>query len=313
MGVRVRLGVILPGAMALVAAMLAVPVVAPVPVEAAIPAATSSARSARAPAASQAVSRLRVVNHNIEKRSVALDRALKAAAVTDAAVITLQEVCWWQSDQLMATHPGWTVAWKPERNRDKCRRRAEGDTLLGAERKVGNVAIYTGGPGGDASAYTFNTQRIKSDRVGMACVTWTDGARHRACSVHLISPLNSREAGVRTKQARDARRITDHWLAKDDLVVVGGDFNAVPIRKTMEYLYAYRGRGSFRESSARSLGARECRCRQPTMDGRRRKVDYIFFSANRTGPRDFRRLRTVKTVSDHHMLIGWADVDASAH
>lgn len=311
MGVRVRLRMSLPKVAAVVVAVVAamsVPVVAPAPVGAA----GKVAQPKGVPTASQAATRLRVIDHNIEKRTLALDRALKAAATTEAAVITLQEVCWWQADQLLATHPEWTIAWKPERNREKCRHSGvPGGALVSPQRKVGNVAIWTGGPGGVATTHTFATQRVKSDRAGLACVTWVDGARQHACSAHLIVPANLREVGVRTKQARDVRKITGRWLAADDLVVVGGDFNAIPERKTMGYLYAYRGSGNFREATASALGGRECRCRQPTMDKRRQKIDYIFFSSNRLGVRDFRRLRIVKTASDHHLLIGWADVDAS--
>lgn len=309
---RLPRGAALVGAVTVALAVPVVPVMAPAPVGAADAAARPVARAAGAPSAAQAATRLRVVDHNIEKRVGALDQALKAAARTGAAVITLQEVCWWQADRLIETRPEWTISWKPERNRDKCRRRSEGDSLLGAQRTVGNVAIFTGGPGGVASTHTFRAQRVTSDRAGLACVTWIDGARHHACSVHLSSPLDAGDTGTRTKQARDTRRITGRWLAEDDLVILGGDFNAIPKRRTMGYLYAHRGSGRFRESSARSLGRRECRCRQPTLDKRRQKIDYIFFSANRTGPRDFRTLRIVKTASDHHLLIGWADVDTSA-
>ncbi|MGA8847926.1 MAG: endonuclease/exonuclease/phosphatase family protein [Nocardioides sp.] len=290
--------------MALVAAVLA---------SGPVDAATTAARQEGVPAASQAATRVKVVDHNIEKRSLALDRALKAAAVNDAAVITLQEVCWWQADQLVATHPEWTIAWKPERDRGKCRRSGiPGGTLVSPQERVGNVAIWTGGPGGVTTTHTFATQRVASDRAGLACVSWVDGARQHACSAHLIVPFSNREAAVRTKQARDVRKITGRWLAQDDLVIVGGDFNAVPKRKTMGYLYAYQGQGNFREATSRALGARDCRCRQPTMDKRRQKIDYIFYSTNRLGPRDFRGLRTVRTMSDHHLLIGWADVDTSA-
>ncbi len=311
MGPRVRHGMILPGVLALAVALMvfAAPVVAPAPVEAAAP----TQRAAKSPDASQATTRLRVVNHNIEKRLGALERALEIAASIDAPIITLQEVCSWQADQLIAEHPQWTISWKPERNRNKCRHNPPAeDALLISQRKVGNIAIWTGGPGGAASTFTFGAQRVDSDRAGLACVTWVDGIRHHACSAHLIPPADRREAGVRTKQARGVRRIADRWIARDDLVVLGGDFNAVPSRKTMGYLYTYRGMGSFRESTSRTLGGSECRCRQGTMDGRKRKIDYVFFSANRLKARDYRALRIVKTASDHHLLVGWADVDASA-
>ena len=302
--------------------VLAGPLTAPAAAEVAaeVPAATSGAelpaRRTQAqgaePSFSPALRRIRVVDHNIEKRSAAMSRALTAARKTGAEVILLQEVCWWQADQLRRRHPTWTVAYKPERERDKCMRGSSRDSgLLGVRRQVGNVAIWTGGSVGLPTTHTFTTQRVKSDRTGLACVSWTTIVRHRACSVHLISPTGRRELIVRTKQAREVRRITGPWVGKQDLVVLGGDFNAEPQRATMNHLYRFDGVGRFREATKQRLGGPDCRCRQVTGDERRAKVDYIFFSANRTTARGFRSLRVVKTSSDHHLLIGWADMDVT--
>ncbi|CAN5217859.1 hypothetical protein BH09ACT12_BH09ACT12_09170 [soil metagenome] len=275
--------------------------------------ASPSERQGQVPAASQAATRLRVVDHNIEKRTSALDRAVAAARKTAAEVILLQEVCWWQAEDLIRRHPAWTISYKAERDNDRCQRRGyRGDTFVAGRRKVGNIAIWTGGPRGVTSGHTFRHQRTKDDRTGLACVAWVQGARHRACSVHLISPTDAEETRVRTGQARDIRAITNPWLDHDDLVVLGGDFNAQPRRRTMEYVYELGGAGRFRESSTHRLGGRDCRCVQITGDGGRPKVDYIFFSANRTEQRAYRALRIVKTSSDHHLLLGWADVDGSA-
>lgn len=308
-------------------AALAVPVVLAGPTSAAaaeaaaeVPALTSRAevpmRRAVAqrgrPSYSPALRRIHVVDHNIEKRSGAMSRALTAARKTAAEVVLLQEVCWWQADQLRRRHPTWTVVYKPERERDKCMRGSSRDSgLLGVRRQVGNVAIWTGGSTGLPTTHTFTTQRVKSDRTGLACVSWTAIVRHRACSVHLISPTRRRELVVRTRQAREVRRITRPWVGKQDLVVLGGDFNAEPQRATMNQIYRFDGVGRFREATKQRLDGPDCRCRQVTGDGRRAKVDYIFFSANRTTARGFRSLRVVKTASDHHLLIGWADMDVS--
>lgn len=287
---------------------LATPVAAPAPAGAAPAVALTSG----VPVASAAPTRFRVVDHNIEKRSVALSRSLKAARKTGADVITLQEVCWWQAADLRRRHPEWTISYKAERNHDLCVRRGHrGDTLLGPRRKVGNLAVWTGGRGGATSSYTFKSQRFAGDRTGLACVTWVAGVRHHACSVHLIPPTTRKEKLIRTGQAKETRRITNAWLAKDQFVALGGDFNAQPRRQTMKYIYEIGGLGNFRESSSRRLGGPDCRCLQVTGDDKRWKIDYIFYSANRTPPRAFRNLRIVKTVSDHHLLVGWADVDTS--
>ncbi len=317
MRLRLRLSSLAPGLVgALLVGSLGTPVVAPSPAGAAPPRLSSAAvgqvaRSAEAPSASQATTRRYVVDHNIEKRPLAMARALQAARRSGAEVILLQEVCWWQATDLRSSHPEWSIAYTIERERNGCLRRGEGVTQ-GLRRDVGNIAIWTGGATALTSSHTLRHQRNDADRTGLACVTWLETVQHRACSVHLISPVNTDQIRVRTEQAKDVRAITRPWIERDDLVILGGDFNAQPRRRTMKFLYDYSGAGDFREASTRRLGGRDCRCRQITGDGHRVKVDYIFYSANRLEPRAYRRLRIVKTASDHHLLIGWADVDASA-
>lgn len=291
-----------------IAAAVAVPVAVP-GVASAEPSAVSGRKAVAV--GEQALTRLRVVDHNIEKRSAALRRAVLTARRTDADVITLQEVCWWQAAGVVRRNPQWTISWKPERNQDLCRQSGTRGLGIGAKRKVGNLAIWTGGADGSTSTITYGPQRFVGDEAGLACVTWTVAVRHRACSVHLISPTSPDDVPVRTGQAKDIRRITDAWVKQDDLVVLGGDFNAEPRRHTMKWLYRRGGRGSFREASSKTLGGPECRCPRETLDDRTVKIDYVFFSANRVDARSYRSLRIIETASDHHLLVGWADVDAS--
>ncbi len=294
-------------------ALWACALVLTIPLLASMPAAaeTSAGRRDAAPAATQAPVRVRVVNHNIEKRPVALRRALKSAARTGAQVILLQEVCWWQAADVRRQHPGWTIAYIAERNRDRCRNRGYPGDTLGLRKQVGNLAIWTGGPSGSTSAIAFDNQRIRNDNAGLACVAWVDVVRHRACSAHLIAPQNGSDVRTRTRQARDTARIAAPWIRQDDLVILGGDFNAQPRRRTMRFLYARGGKGEFREAGGLRSRGGSCACRRGTIDKRKAKIDYVFFSANRTSPRTLRRLRVVRTVSDHHLLVGWADVNAS--
>ncbi len=265
----------------------------------------------RAAATTPAPTRVRVVDHNIAKQQSALAQALEVARRTAAEIITLQEVCWWQADDVVAAHPEWSIAWKPERANPECVP-AEPRSGEDAERsEVGNLAVWTGGPGATTSSPTFRPQRYPADRAGLACLTWRDTVLRHACSVHLISPTAPDQVKIRTAQARDIRRITGPWLAADDLVVLGGDFNAEPGRQTMKNLYALDGRGSFREVSSRRLSRRDCRCVRSTYDGRDSKIDYIFYSANRTAPRARMRLRLEGTASDHRLLVGSADMNTS--
>lgn len=272
---------------------------------------TAGGSGGAAPAATQAPTRLRVVNHNIEKRSRALKHALKTARRTGAQVILLQEVCWWQASDIRRRNPGWTVSYIEERNRDRCRNRGYPGDALGLREQVGNLAIWTGGPTGSTSAIAFDNQRVRGDNAGLACVAWVDLVRHRACSAHLIAPQSGQDVKTRTRQARDVARITAPWIRQDDLVILGGDFNAEPRRRTMRYLYTRGGKGDFREAGGLRSDGRRCSCARSTYDRRKVKIDYVFFSANRTSTSALRKLRIVRTVSDHHLLVGWADVDAS--
>jgi endonuclease/exonuclease/phosphatase family metal-dependent hydrolase len=276
--------------------------------------------------AARTTTRLVVVNHNIEKRTSALERALAAARNTAAPVITLQEICGWQVDDLRASHPDWTITYRAEDEHDKCLRPgtdpatvAEGadpepesaPTTGESPRALGNAAIWTGGPTGVSTFHTYRHQRSAADRTGMACVSWTVEVVHRACSVHLIAPLTGAQIRVRTQQAQDVRLIARRWIARDELVVLAGDFNAQPGRHTMSHLYDRGGRGDFVEAGRHDPLDGRCSCHRVTLASRSVKIDYVFFSANRTRATAERGLRVIRTPSDHHLLVGRADVDAS--
>lgn len=261
------------------------------------------------------LTQFRIVDHNIEHTTSALKRVLQRARKVKAVAITVQEICWWQARGLSRQHPDWTISWMKDQESGWClKHSSSGEISLDQQDKrrgIGNVAIWTGGRRGKTSSITFRSQRI-DDHRGMACVTWTRGARQRVCSVHLMSPKTRTQAKARTRQAREVHRITSTWISQDDLVVLGGDFNSQPKRITLDYLYVLRGRGQFREITPPPAGALgDCRCTQVTADGGRTKIDYVFFSANRMTPDAYRTLTITRTQSDHHMLNGWAMVDAT--
>ncbi len=258
---------------------------------------------------------LRVVDHNIEHNKRALKRAVQRVRKVRAQVVTLQEICWWQAEELRRQHPQWTVAWKREQTSNWCTRRAGdlGPIPTGKEYKdIGNVAIWTGGASGVISRFTFEHQLDRTRTKGMACVSWEAGAVHRACSLHLLSAdkPESRRL-IRLRQAREVHRITVGWVRKHELVVLGGDFNSQPYKDPLDYIYDFRGRGDFREATPCKFRRRDCRRSQVTFDGGRTKIDYIFFSSNRMSPRAERSLEIFPTPSDHHLLSGWAYVDAT--
>lgn len=305
---------VVPGLLVALGLSLLVPVAATTPARAASQGAPTvvEASSIGRPAASEARKRLTVVSHNVEKRPGALGRALAAARRSDAQVIALQEVCGWQADDLRRSNPGWTVNYRAEHDHDKCLRSATraGSTSEGRQ-KIGTVVIWTGGPTARSTQHTFRHQRSSSHNAGLTCVRWAQGSAYRACSVHLVAPSDAGKIKVRTNQARDIRSLARRWIARDEMVVLAGDFNAEPRRRTMDYLYDQGGEGDFREASGHPSRLSRCTCHEVTLAGRDVKIDYIFYSSNRLPPRAHRSLRTADTASDHHLLIGRADVDAS--
>ncbi|CAN5610989.1 hypothetical protein BH11ACT8_BH11ACT8_21880 [soil metagenome] len=277
------------------------------------PAAPPGSPSATRADAGTPLTRFTVIDHNIEHNPAALRLAIRQAASAKAQAITLQEVCWWQARDLRRRHPGWTVAWTEERAVRSCEEDRGPLLPRDKRRTLGNVAIWTGGSSGVTSVQRFHNQYRKFNQ-GMACVTYRAGARTRLCSVHLISASKpAARRRIRVRQAREVHRLTSRWVVRDDLVVLGGDFNNPPYRSALDFIYAFRGQGSFREATPCPRRNRDCRGSEVTFDGGRTKIDYVFFSANRMSGTAARHLRVVKTPSDHHLLRAWAYVDTRAH
>lgn len=279
-------------------------------------AAADSTPSAAGTTSLTKLTKLRIVDHNIEHDGAALASAVRRAERTHAEAITLQEICWWQAASLQRRHPGWTVVFKADADSGWCTRKAPGlaGSLFGqVRREIGLAAVWTGGGRGLSSVLTFVHQLDPQRSQGLACVTWTAGAARRVCSVHLLSSDTRQRRLIRTRQAREVHRATARWVARDELVVLAGDFNSQPDRVALDYIYRFRGRGSFREAtSCTPRRDRDCRATRTTFDGGRTKIDYLFFSANRMSPTAARHLSITPTRSDHHLLSGWAYVDASA-
>ena len=255
-----------------------------------------------------------MVNHNIERRPRALALALRRAARVGASMITLQEVCHAQVVELREQHPRWSIAWHPDSTNPRCA--SSPLPGLAPERAVsGNVAIWTGGRRARATRHVFRSQ-ADGRTQGLACLHWkADGVGRHLCSTHLINTggVNARKK-KRLKQARVVRRITQPWVQRLDLVVIGGDFNASPLTTTLDQLYRHSGRGHFIEATACPGDLELCRLsRATTFDGGRTKIDYVFFSRNRVSVDAAHNLRIFRSPSDHHVLNGWAMVDLSPH
>lgn len=297
---------------ALLVALLGPPLAA-APQGAAYDASSGDRSTARTAGAGPGVARFEVVSHNVERRPSAIDDALRRARRVGAPVVLLQEVCWWQARELRERHPRWTIGYKPDVDSPPCRREASLDDLQHRGRHdAGLVAIWTGGARGTVTAHTFRHQGARKFRHGAVCVHWraTDLTR-RACSTHLVNAARFHQRrGTQVRQARELRRLTSPWVRRGDLVVLGGDFNARPYSRPMDFFYAVDGHGRFHEATGCPRTVDFCRrALSTTFDGGQLKIDYVFFSRNRLPLGAPHELRVSPTRSDHHLLSGWAHVD----
>jgi endonuclease/exonuclease/phosphatase family metal-dependent hydrolase len=256
------------------------------------------------------LSRMVVVDHNVERPLSAVTAALQRAAQAHARVVTLQEVCWWQVRDLRAQHPDWSVAYLPDTHSGRCRTGLGIGALQGRD-DSGNVVVWTGGSRAAASTHVFGSQPRRTFRQGLACLHWRASVPIDVCSTHLVHDGEKR--ALRQVQVRQAREVGDHvrhWIRRGHLVVVGGDLNAAPSSRPLDYLYRVNGQGRFVESTRCPRTVDLCRrSRGVTLDRGHQKIDYVFFSVNRTPPGSPHGLTLTHTLSDHHLLTGWAYVD----
>ncbi|MDO9457460.1 endonuclease/exonuclease/phosphatase family protein [Nocardioides sp.] len=253
-----------------------------------------------------------VVDHNIQRRASALNAAMRRTARSGARLVTLQEVCWWHVRNLREQHPGWSIAYQPDAHSGRCRTRPDLGSLPDADRDdSGNVVIWTGGDRAGVGARVFRAQPSRGFRQGMACLHVRVRIALDVCSVHLAhAGVRKQLRRVQVRQAREVDRATRRWIARGHLVVVGGDFNAAPSTRPLDQLYRVNGTGRFVEATGCRPTVDLCRrTRGVTLDRGRQKIDYVFFSANRTPPGTLHGLSLTHTLSDHHLLTGWAYVD----
>jgi endonuclease/exonuclease/phosphatase (EEP) superfamily protein YafD len=248
---------------------------------------------------------IRVVTHNIWKQQSALQRALNKAEAIDAQVISLQELCPGQVQWLVDTYGSqWTIG------AVKGRRPAVGGCELpdGTHEypykvviyrgRGGTVKVVEGTLGGPANAPGNDLVCVKFERAKVPV---------HACSVHLISAdwvdpatqVAYDGAMVREQQATGLKRLAREWFDgnQNHFGILAGDFNSQPDKEPMNKLYAgpLGGNGDFTEYNRG--GGRDG---GKTVDTR--KIDYIFFSANRA-PINGAAVDIIDTDSDHHMVV----------
>lgn len=227
-----------------------------------------------------ATKQLRIIDQNLDRNRLAFANIMAYADSKNAMVILLQEVCF---DDYMATktaHPGWTISFLADH--ETCGPTGENGGVNG------NMAIWTGGAPGDGGSIgpnrTFNNTNGQVDlgnrgrsKSNIVCVQFL--TQYKACSTHIVA--NAQGTNVKSVQIGEVVDHTAGWISNNKTVIVGGDFNLVPLADEMGLMYK-NGSGStgdFHESS-RTTAGNLCRCGVPTTTDGNRKIDYVFVSSN---------------------------------
>ncbi len=221
-----------------------------------------------APSAEAAPVQIRVVQHNLAKKSGALTAVIaKKRATSGPEVITLQEVCGSMRGRI-EKQLGKPAAWHVRRT---------GHCPDGSN--IGEIAVWTGGDVVDTTSRDLTPQagQPSDQKYGVACVVFRyAGKKNKACSTHLAA--GDRMAAVRAGQTAELRGLASGWMADGTRVILGGDFNATPQTAEMSAIYGVGtgAAGSFREIHQAATG-NAFRGGKPTL-WQKRKIDYIFGS-----------------------------------
>lgn len=259
---------------------------------------------------------VRIVQHNIEKKRVVLDRAIAAAQQDHALGITLEEVCPADVAYLQQTFGSrWTIATVPQKRVPS----------TGCDQPDGThaipyvVAIWTGGTDGKVTPYSALGAPAAAPGE-MVCVQFDHKkVPTHLCAAHLISAkwtdpaTGTTYAGddVRDNQTRAVKQIASDWFAgtKNHFGIVAGDFNGQPDTPPLDHLYApaLGGGGDFTDYNRNGDGRDGTDTAHAdgtnTDDGLpyAKQIDYVFFSVNRA-PLAGAKPTITKDQSDHDMV-----------
>ena len=255
------------------------------------------------PVAAKKKKRMKVVQQNTDAKKTSFDAAVSKARTAHA--ITLQEVCKSWVDG--AKQPGWTVKFTATTEAKKC---DNGTKLKG-------VAVIVPKKVKKVSFSKFKLKKDIGRTPKLLCVNYTrKGLRTHVCSTHLVAYNQPQDNGpkqnadkIRRKQVTQIRNKTRKWTSKGHLVVVGGDFNAVPKSRELDAMYA----GQFTEvNQLNGKGGRQGEITtDPGKDGNSRKIDYVFFSRNRVPISNWGKLTQVDHPvggAGHWMMVARAAV-----
>nr|WP_246210817.1 endonuclease/exonuclease/phosphatase family protein [Phytoactinopolyspora alkaliphila] len=248
----------------------------------------------------------------------------------DADVVMLTEVCYLQyahiRDQLVAK--GYDHKWAASRPQVANCTPPGGNTAdLAAQNalRFGNVILakssLTNREEIRLTETNYGTAAISKALCADAGIPGLGQGKVRACVAHPRAGKTGPAARARWDELTAWAAEVDRYLhGNDQLVILGGDFNAEPGDRELDPFYALDGIGEFIEldmtdSAAFTPGctsqqATRCRSGAPTFihptDGPK-KLDYIFFSSSHVN--DFGAgVRPIGPNSDHHLFRGWANV-----
>lgn len=237
-------------------------------------------------------------------------------------IVTLNEVCRWQFDDLLATLGigSWPMNGQFEatlefsegskRTEALCSSTDRGDSDA---RDFGNAVLVRGTVERDPESPYVLEERPRSkgasqvETRSMVCmISVMSDVRVRACSVHIAPGKNDKDKNKEDKNVKDLRKTSEQisevagranaWVEEGYGVVIGGDFNATPSNLT-----------TFAESDEtlaeflRRFDDVDQEDRETHDEG---KIDYIFLSTRYFY--DISGMPTQSEYSDHDPLRGWA-------
>lgn len=226
------------------------------------------ATTTAASAAEAAPVKLRIVQHNTDQRDYRWNKVIALAESGNWDAVLAQEVCsGWQA-ALKDKHKDWTIVYRTQQKKSDCPGGSKG-----------NVAIH---PGPGSTFKKLLKAKGEDKQFSLVCVAFTKAARKvHACSTH-FTVYAKNPADVRLRQAQRVKDITAPWIRKGHAVVVAGDLNTAPTAAALNPIYQFpagRSTGNFVEAAQLKSKKGE-RVGGNTVKGR--KIDYVFFSTNRT-------------------------------
>lgn len=273
-----------------------------------------------APTSAQAATKFIIVQHNVEKNDAAVTHALKKAHDLGAQAVTLQEVCASDLPVIQAYAASINETWSVHAQQS----RTDG---CGAGDDVTTVAIRTA-PGAENVVRTLSQdESVNADgskhtrQQELVCVRWGSAPVRTVCSVHVALGkayvVGNPSLNARQTQIKEIKDYTADFIGNRQLVIVGGDFNAVPKDPVLNRMYA---RGQDNEGQAPNgsfFEAAQLEAQSATRGGNatdqtgKRKIDHVFFSNNRTPwTQSGAAFNALDSPSDHQLVVAKATVDA---